>query len=262
MTAVQWREEDGLCTVDADTLLHTLLAEGMVRQVHLGTLSASHSTVREALQSASPVLARRLVQATIRGHEGEWSGPLSPRAASGPDLACFVLGLDSPVHLVTFCVNRVEAWGQRASLAVTDGIALARKLGERGCTLVEVRALSREAVSVTAALPRRSLLSLIPMVEPPSVQTEMACLAWRVTWLEVEGLWRTLAGDPRVQGTLVVHALDHNLASVEVVRRGTDPPWEGDLAMQLKRELLGADSSINRDLLHALSLRSHDQTAG
>ncbi|MEW5852228.1 MAG: hypothetical protein AB2A00_25790 [Myxococcota bacterium] len=256
MSGAHWSEEDGLVSVPAAASLQPLVDEAAGLERHLGMRSALYSTVEDALAEADPVLCQRLVRARVQGPTGDVLGPLAPRAAVGPDVTCFAVGTHSLVGSVTLRADHVVAWGAQESCTLDESIALARRLTERGCTLVEVEARAAGSCALVAAFPRRSLASLLPSTRPFPRVTARAVLSFRVTWPDAAELWRALSSDVQMVGSLTLSALNPDFAAVQVVHPEGRAALSEDARRSVELRYRPAASWPHPDVMKALSLRS------
>jgi hypothetical protein len=207
---------DGLLSADAHEPLVEIVRAALLHGVHVGTLEARHRTLGDALSSGDPLFSHRLVRAETVGPKGWLASPLAPRAAVGPDLACFSVGVPNRVHGVVLRVEPVVGFGQQRGLTVREAVSLARTLVERGCTLVT---FSSDG-TLLAALPRTGAgRGLAPAVAPVASEAHVV-QAMMAPWEDVEELCRAAA-------PVLVHALDTHRAVVSVMDGAARLPARG-----------------------------------
>ncbi|MBI5493586.1 MAG: hypothetical protein HY904_01085 [Deltaproteobacteria bacterium] len=208
---------DGLVQVDAGTTMTALLDALDGASMHVGTWDERYATVGDALRAGDPVLVRHLVQVEVRSASGRLSGPVAPRAAVGPDLAVFAVGVENALGSIHLRAEVTAAHLARAFERLEDAVTWQRELVERGCTLVAL-----EGARVHAAVPRRALAAGTEPVA--SARTRRRVAAWTVVgWEDV--LERVRAAAPGVQ----VLALDTHRAALSVLVNPGQPappaPW-------------------------------------
>jgi len=256
MSAQMWSVQDGLISVSSDAIIAELLADAHAHahQVHLGTRAAHHRTVQDALDANDVLWAHRLVATSVQAMTGELNGPMAPRAAVGPDLACFALGTRNTIKAATFRAEHVAGWGRLEVRTIELAVEKAQALTERGCTLIEIHEEGAGLI-LSAALPRSSLMTLVQRAEAPPVQHGVSHATWPVPWTTVPAIWNRMAYDLTDHGTLLLQALDSHLCLLRLVGTESNAPGKAELRTVMTR-YLGATRMTPPEVARAFRLRS------
>lgn len=245
MKHTSWSTLDQSVTATVDVPLQQLLDEARSHNLHLGTLHTAHSTVQGALAAADPTWCARIIQARVEGPSGLFASPLAPRAAVGPDLACFAVGTRAHVDQVTFRACRAVSWASLTSTFLQSALDAAQTLLEQGATLLTIT--GGGPFTLQAALPRASLRTALQACTPPVFTTLQSAFTCTLPWHAV----RAAHEDASQHGSVIIQALDSHLC----VLRLDAPGLTATQLTQLQSRHLGVRHEPPFDVLRALRLK-------
>jgi hypothetical protein len=204
---------NGLCMLDGGDALLAALEDALAMGLHLGTTWTRATTAQAALDVGDPVWCSRVVRAHLQGSGGWLANPLAPRAAVGPDLACFAIGTRARAQHVTVRAEQAAGWVRQSFDALDKALASARTLQARGCTLVELHG-APASLELVAALPRPGAGRTFTLGPPPTLHPHVV-QHWRVAGFEeVPRLW---------SGVLQLSVLDSHRVALSCI--APEAPW-------------------------------------